>query len=65
MLQHSPTAIRCLKAAFNAETDGLAGLQELAGQAPHLFYRTDEAQEGRNAFLQKRRPDFSGSGGLP
>ncbi|HJN34034.1 MAG TPA: 1,4-dihydroxy-2-naphthoyl-CoA synthase [Prochlorococcus sp.] len=65
VLQHSPTAIRCLKAAFNAETDGLAGLQELAGQATHLFYRTDEAQEGRNAFLQKRRPDFSGSGWLP
>ena len=65
VLQQSPTAIRCLKAAFNAETDGLAGLQELAGQATHLFYRTDEAQEGRNAFLQKRRPDFSGSGWLP
>jgi naphthoate synthase len=65
VLQHSPTAIRCLKAAFNAETDGLAGLQELAGQATHLFYRTDEAQEGRNAFLQKRPPDFSGSGWLP
>jgi naphthoate synthase len=65
VLQHSPTAIRCLKAAFNAETDGLAGLQELAGQATHLFYRTDEAQEGRNAFLEKRRPDFSDSGWLP
>ncbi|HGY5544974.1 MAG TPA: enoyl-CoA hydratase-related protein, partial [Prochlorococcus sp.] len=65
VLQHSPTAIRCLKAAFNAETDGLAGLQELAGQATHLFYRTEEAQEGRNAFLEKRRPDFSDSGWLP
>ena len=51
VLQHSPTAIRCLKAAFNAETDGLAGIQELAGQATHLFYRTAEGQEGRNAFL--------------
>ncbi len=65
VLQHSPTAIRCLKAAFNAETDGLAGLQELAGQATHLFYRTDEAKEGRNAFLEKRDPDFSGSGWFP
>ena len=65
VLQHSPTAIRCLKAAFNAETDGLAGIQELAGQATHLFYRTDEAVEGRNAFLQKRHPDFSETGWLP
>ena len=65
ILQHSPTAIRCLKAAFNAETDGLAGIQELAGQATHLFYRTDEAVEGRNAFLQKRDPDFSETGWLP
>ena len=65
VLQHSPTAIRCLKAAFNAETDGLAGIQELAGQATHLFYRTDEAVEGRNAFLQKRDPDFSETGWLP
>ena len=65
VLQHSPTAIRCLKAAFNAETDGMAGLQELAGQATHLFYRTDEGQEGRNAFLEKRDPDFSGSPWLP
>ena len=65
VLQHSPTAIRCLKAAFNAETDGLAGIQELAGQATHLFYRTDEALEGRNAFLEKRDPDFSETGWLP
>lgn len=65
VLQHSPTAIRCLKAAFNAETDGMAGLQELAGQATHLFYRTEEGQEGRNAFLEKRAPDFSGSPWLP
>ena len=65
VLQHSPTAIRCLKAAFNAETDGLAGLQELAGQATHLFYRTEEGQEGRNAFLEKRDPDFSASPWLP
>jgi len=65
VLGHSPTAIRCLKAAFNAETDGLAGLQELAGQATHLFYRTAEGQEGRNAFLEKRDPDFSASPWLP
>ena len=65
VLQHSPTAIRCLKAAFNAETDGMAGLQELAGQATHLFYRTEAGQEGRTAFLEKRNPDFSGSPWLP
>jgi naphthoate synthase len=65
VLQHSPTAIRCLKAAFNAETDGLAGIQELAGQATHLFYRTAEGQEGRNAFLEKRPPDFSSEPWLP
>jgi naphthoate synthase len=65
VLQHSPTAIRCLKAAFNAETDGLAGIQELAGQATHLFYRTAEGQEGRNAFLEKRPPDFSAEPWLP
>jgi naphthoate synthase len=65
VLQHSPTAIRCLKAAFNAETDGLAGIQELAGQATHLFYRTAEGQEGRNAFLEKRPPDYSAEPWLP
>ena len=65
VLQHSPTAIRCLKAAFNAETDGMAGIQELAGQATHLFYRTSEGKEGRDAFLEKRSPDFSDSPWLP
>ncbi len=65
ILQQSPTAIRCLKASFNAETDGLSGIQELAGQATHLFYRTDEAREGKDAFLQKRRPDFSEFDWLP
>jgi naphthoate synthase len=65
VLQHSPTAIRVLKAAFNAETDGLAGIQELAGQATHLFYRTAEGQEGRNAFLEKRPPDYSAEPWLP
>ncbi|MBS4095862.1 MAG: 1,4-dihydroxy-2-naphthoyl-CoA synthase [Sulfuricella sp.] len=59
MLQHSPTALRILKAAFNADTDGLAGIQELAGNATALFYMTEEGQEGRNAWLEKRAPDFS------
>jgi len=59
MLQHSPTALRVLKSAFNADTDGLAGIQELAGNTTALFYMSDEGQEGRNAFLEKRSPDFS------
>ena len=59
MLEHSPTALRVLKAAFNAETDGMAGIQELAGNATALFYLTEEAQEGRNAFVEKRPVDFS------
>jgi naphthoate synthase len=59
VLEKSPTAIRFLKASFNADTDGLAGLQQLAGDATLLFYLTDEAKEGRDAFLQKRRPNFS------
>jgi naphthoate synthase len=58
MLALSPTALRVLKAAFNAESDGIAGLQELAGNATALFYMTEEGQEGRDAFLDKRRPDF-------
>lgn len=58
MLQLSPMALRMLKSAFNAETDGLAGIQELAGNATGLFYMTAEAQEGRNAFLERRPPDF-------
>lgn len=58
ILANSPTAIRCLKAAFNADCDGQAGLQELAGAATMLFYMTEEGQEGRNAFLEKRKPDF-------
>ena len=60
ILANSPLAIRCLKAALNADCDGQAGLQELAGSATMLFYMTEEAQEGRNAFLEKRKPDFSG-----
>lgn len=59
ILAHSPLAIRCLKAALNADCDGQAGLQELAGNATLLFYMTEEAQEGRNAFVEKREPDFS------
>jgi naphthoate synthase len=59
ILRHSPLAIRCLKSAFNAELDGQAGLQELAGNATLLFYMSDEAQEGRDAFVAKRPPDFS------
>lgn len=59
ILANSPTAIRCLKAALNADCDGQAGLQELAGCATMLFYQTEEGQEGRNAFLEKRPPDFN------
>ncbi|MEK9668946.1 MAG: 1,4-dihydroxy-2-naphthoyl-CoA synthase [Deltaproteobacteria bacterium] len=58
MLQHSPMALRCLKAAMNADCDGQAGLQELAGAATLLFYQTEEGQEGRNAYVEKRPPDF-------
>ncbi|RMH81386.1 MAG: 1,4-dihydroxy-2-naphthoyl-CoA synthase [Calditrichaeota bacterium] len=58
ILANSPTAIRCLKAALNADCDGQAGLQELAGCATMLFYMTEEGQEGKNAFLEKRKPDF-------
>ena len=65
MLANSPLALRCLKAAFNADTDGLAGVQELAGNATLLFYMSEEAQEGRNAFLEKRAPDFSKFPRLP
>ena len=59
MLQLSPTALRILKASFNAETDGLAGIQELAGNTTALFYQTEEAQEGRDAFVEKRPVDFN------
>jgi len=58
MLCQSPTALRVLKAGFNADTDGLAGIQELAGNATALFYMTEEGQEGRDAFNEKRPPDF-------
>ena len=58
ILEKSPIALRFLKAAFNADTDGLAGLQQLAGDATLLYYLTDEAREGKQAFIEKRKPDF-------
>lgn len=58
LLQKSPTALRFIKAAMNADTDGLAGLQQFAGDATMLFYQTDEGKEGRDAFNQKRSPNF-------
>ena len=59
MLQLSPLALRMVKASMNAADDGLAGIQQLAGDATLLFYLSEEAQEGRNAYLEKRTPDFS------
>jgi naphthoate synthase len=59
MLALSPLALRMLKGAFNADSDGLAGLQQFAGDATLLFYMTEEGQEGRNAYVEKRDPDFS------
>jgi len=58
MLANSPLALRCLKAALNADCDGQAGLQELAGNATLLYYLSAEGQEGRDAYLEKRKPDF-------
>jgi len=58
ILEMSPLALRLLKAAFNAESDGLAGIQQLAGDATLLYYMSEEAQEGRNAYVEKRRPNF-------
>ena len=58
MMQLSPLALRMIKAGLNAELDGQAGIQELAGDATMLYYLTDEAQEGKNAFLEKRKPNF-------
>jgi naphthoate synthase len=65
MLQHSPMALRCLKAALNADCDGQAGLQELAGNATLLFYLTEEGREGRDAFVEKRKPNFKKFKRLP
>ncbi len=65
ILEKSPTAIRCLKSAFNADCDGQAGLQELAGNATLLYYMTEEGAEGKQAFLEKRKPDFRNYPWLP
>ena len=65
ILQKSPIAIRCLKSAFNAECDGQAGIQELAGNATMLYYMTEEGAEGKQAFLEKREPDFQQYPWLP
>jgi naphthoate synthase len=59
MLELSPIALRMLKGGFNAADDGLAGIQQLAGDATMLFYMTEEGQEGRNAYVERRPPDFS------
>ncbi len=59
ILRHSPLALRCLKSAFNADLDGQSGIQELAGNATLLYYMSEEAQEGRKAYVEKRKPDFS------
>lgn len=65
ILQHSPLALRCLKTALNADCDGQIGLLDLAGNATLLYYMTEEAQEGRQAFIEKRKPDFSKFTRLP
>jgi naphthoate synthase len=59
MLEHSPLALRMIKASMNAADDGLAGIQQLAGDATLLYYLSEEAQEGRDAYVGKRKPDFS------
>lgn len=65
MMQHSPMALRCLKACMNADCDGQMGLLDLAGNATLLYYMSEEAQEGKQAFLEKRKPDFSQFPRLP
>ena len=65
ILAKSPMAIRFLKASFNVDTDGLAGLQQMAGDATMMFYMTDEAREGKDAYLEKRPPDYSQFPRLP
>ena len=65
ILEKSPMALRLLKASLNADCDGQAGLQQLAGDATLLFYQTEEAQEGRDAFKEKRKPNFKKFPRLP
>jgi naphthoate synthase len=65
IMQHSPIALRMIKVGLNAELDGQAGIQELAGNATMLYYMTDESQEGKNAFLEKRKPDWDQFPKLP
>jgi len=65
ILGHSPLAIRCLKSAFNADVDGQAGIQELAGNATLLYYLTEQGEEGHSAYVEKRKPDFSKYPWLP
>jgi naphthoate synthase len=65
IMRHSPIALRMIKVGLNAELDGQAGIQELAGNATMLYYMTDEAQEGKNAFLEKRDPDWDQFPRLP
>lgn len=65
MLQHSPLSLRCLKTALNADCDGQMGLLDLAGNATLMYYMTEEAQEGRQAFLEKRKPNFKQFTRLP
>ena len=65
ILQHSPLALRCIKSAMNADCDGQIGLQELAGNATLLYYMSEEAKEGKTAFNEKRKPDFSKYPRLP
>lgn len=65
IMQHSPLALRCLKTAMNADCDGQMGLLDLAGNATLLYYMSEEAQEGKNAFVEKRKPNFSKFPRLP
>jgi naphthoate synthase len=65
MLERSPLALRCLKSALNADCDGQIGLLDFAGNATLMYYLSEEAQEGRNAYVEKRKPDFAQFGRLP
>jgi len=65
ILEKSPIAIRCLKSAFNADVDGQAGIQELAGNATLLYYMSEEGKEGKNAYVEKRKPNFKQFPWLP